>query len=47
MCCRPMVDVGLPGCPPARLYQSSGQLFVKKVSLHVVSGGVLATSESV
>lgn len=43
-----MVDVGLTGHPPARLYQSSGQLFVKKVSVHVVSeGGVLATSESV
>jgi hypothetical protein len=48
MYCRPMVDVGLTGHPPAGLYQSSGQLFVRRVSLHVVSeGSVLATSESV
>lgn len=48
MYCRPMVDVGLAGDPPAGLYQSSGQLFVRRVSLYVVSeGSVLATSESI
>jgi hypothetical protein len=48
MYCRPMVDVGLMEHPPAELYQSSGKLFVRKVSLHVVlERDVLATSESV
>jgi len=48
MYCKPMLDVGLTGHSPAELYRFSGQLFVRKISLHVVSeGSVLATSESV
>lgn len=38
-----MVDVGLTEHPPGELYQ---QPFVRNVSLRVVSGNVLATSES-